>query len=89
MSKGPIDLTLAERLEYAIRHLDFWYRISLVIVLIGLASLSGIVSVSQYYFHNEIAMYGHIEQNYQEEETRWGKEQMALEWRFEIPSRIW
>ncbi len=68
MSKGPIDLTLAERLEYAIRHLDFWYRISLVIVLIGLASLSGIVSVSQYYFHNEIAMYGHIEQNYQEAE---------------------
>ena len=68
MSKGPIDLTLAERLEYAIRHLDFWYRISLVIVLIGLASLSGIVSVSQYYFHNEIAMYGHIEQNYHEDE---------------------
>ncbi len=68
MSKGPTDLTLAERLEYAIRHLDFWYRISLVIVLIGLASLSGIVSVSQYYFHNEIAMYGHIEQNYHEDE---------------------
>ena len=68
MSKGPIDLTLAERLEYAIRHLDFWYRISLVIVLIGLASLSGIVSVSQYYFHNEIAMYGHIAQIYQEDE---------------------
>ncbi len=69
MSKGPTDLTLAERLEYAIRHLDFWYRISLVIVLIGLASLSGIVSVSQYYFHNEIAMYGHIEQNYNEDEN--------------------
>jgi len=68
VSKGPTDLTLAERLEYAIRHLDFWYRISLVIVLIGLASLSGIVSVSQYYFHNEIAMYGHIEQNYHEDE---------------------
>jgi len=68
VSKGPIDLTLAERLEYAIRHLDFWYRISLVIVLIGLASLSGIVSVSQYYFHNEIAMYGHIAQIYQEDE---------------------
>jgi hypothetical protein len=68
VSKGPTDLTLAERLEYAIRHLDFWYRISLVIVLIGLASLSGIVSVSQYYFHNEIAMYGHIAQIYQEDE---------------------
>lgn len=69
MSKGPTDLTLAERLEYAIRHLDFWYRISLVIVLIGLASLSGIVSVSQYYFHNEIAMYGHIAQIYNEDEN--------------------
>jgi len=69
VSKGPIDLTLAERLEYAIRQLDFWYRISLVIVLIGLASLSGIVSVSQYYFHNEIAKYGHIEQNYNEDEN--------------------
>ncbi len=68
MSKGPIDLTLAERLEYAIRHLDFWYRISLVTVLIGLASLSGIVSVSQYYFHNEIGLYGHIAQIYQEDE---------------------
>jgi len=68
VSKGPIDLTLAERLEYAIRHLDFWYRISLVTVLIGLASLSGIVSVSQYYFHNEIAMYGHIAQTYNEDE---------------------
>jgi len=68
VSKGPIDLTLAERLEYAIRHLDFWYRISLVTVLIGLASLSGIVSVSQYYFHNEIGMYGHIAQIYQEDE---------------------
>jgi len=69
VSKGPTDLTLAERLEYAIRHLDFWYRISLVIVLIGLASLSGIVSVSQYYFHNEIAMYGHIAQIYNEDEN--------------------
>jgi hypothetical protein len=69
VSKGPTDLTLAERLEYAIRHLDFWYRISLVIVLIGLASLSGIVSVSQYYFHNEIALYGHIAQNYHEDEN--------------------
>lgn len=68
MSKGPLDLTLAERLEYAIRHLDFWYRISLVIVLIGLASLSGIVSVSQYYFHNEIAMHGHIEQIYHQDQ---------------------
>jgi len=69
VSKGPTDLTLAERLEYAIRHLDFWYRISLVTVLIGLASLSGIVSVSQYYFHNEIAMYGHIAQIYNEDEN--------------------
>ena len=68
MSKGPLDLTLAERLEYAIRHLDFWYRISLVIVLIGLASLSGIVSVSQYYFHSEVGMYGHIEQIFHEDE---------------------
>jgi hypothetical protein len=64
VSKGPSDLTLAERLEY----LDFWYRISLVIVLIGLASLSGIVSVSQYYFHNEIAIHGHIAQTYDEVE---------------------
>ena len=68
MSKGPLDLSLAERLEYAIRHLDFWYRISLVIVLIGLASLSGIVSVSQYYFHSEVGMHGHIEQIYDEDD---------------------
>jgi hypothetical protein len=60
VSKGPQDLSLAEKLEYAIRQLGFWYRISIIIVLVGLASLSGIISMSQFYFHDEIAKYGQI-----------------------------
>lgn len=69
MSKGPGDLSLVERLDFAIRRLDFWYRISLVIVLIGLASLSGIISLSQFYFHDEIGKHGHIEEVYLEDQN--------------------
>jgi len=62
VSKGPQDYTLAEKLENAIKQLGFWYRISIIIVLVGLASLSGIISMSQFYFHNEVAKYGQIEE---------------------------
>lgn len=62
MSKGPQDHSLAEKLENAIKQLGFWYRISIVIVLVGLASLSGIISMSQFYFHDEIAKYGQIQE---------------------------
>ena len=60
MSKGPQDYSLAEKLDNAIKQLGFWYRISIIIVLVGLASLSGIISMSQFYFHDEIAKYGQI-----------------------------
>ncbi len=60
MSKGSQDLSLAEKLDQAIKQLGFWYRISIIIVLVGLASLSGIISMSQFYFHDEIAKYGQI-----------------------------
>ncbi len=62
MSKGPQDYSLAEKLENAIKQLGFWYRISIIIVLVGLASLSGIISMSQFYFHAEVAKYGQIEE---------------------------
>lgn len=62
MSKGPQDQSLAEKLENAIRQLDTWHRISIVIVIVGLASLSGIISVSQFYFHNEIRQHGYIDE---------------------------
>ena len=62
MSKGPQDHSLAEKLENAIKQLGFWYRISIIIVLVGLASLSGIISMSQFYFHDEIAKYGQIQE---------------------------
>ncbi|GBF24389.1 hypothetical protein MnTg01_00728 [archaeon MnTg01] len=62
MSKGLQDHSLAEKLENAIKQLGFWYRISIIIVLVGLASLSGIISMSQFYFHDEIAKYGQIQE---------------------------
>ena len=69
MSKGPQDLSLAEKLENAIKQLGFWYRISIIIVLVGLAALSGIISMSQYYFHDEVSKYGHIEEIFVEDEN--------------------
>jgi len=67
VSKGPQDHSLAEKLENAIKQLGFWYRISIIIVLVGLASLSGIISMSQFYFHDEIAKYGQIQEIFLQE----------------------
>ena len=69
MSKGPQDHSLAEKLENAIKQLGFWYRISIIIVLVGLASLSGIISMSQFYFHDEIAKYGQIQEIFIQDEN--------------------
>jgi len=68
VSKGPQDHSLAEKLENAIKQLGFWYRISIIIVLVGLASLSGIISMSQFYFHDEIAKHGQIEEIFIQDE---------------------
>ena len=67
MSKGPQDESLAEKLDRAIKQLDFWYRISIITVIIGLAALSGIISMSQFYFHNEVGKHGYINQIYLED----------------------
>jgi uncharacterized protein YnzC (UPF0291/DUF896 family) len=69
VSKGPGDLSLAERLEFAIKQLNLWYRITLITVLIGLVALSGIISMSQFYFHGEVAKYGHIQEIFIEDEN--------------------
>jgi uncharacterized protein YnzC (UPF0291/DUF896 family) len=69
VSKGPQDLSLAEKLDHAIKQLGFWYRISIIIVIVGLASLSGIISMSQFYFHGEVAKHGHIQEIFIEDEN--------------------
>jgi len=69
VSKGPQDYSLAEKLENAIKQLGFWYRISIIIVLVGLASLSGIISMSQFYFHDEVAKHGQIEEIFIQDEN--------------------
>jgi hypothetical protein len=53
-------LSLAERLDIAIENLGIWHRVTLVMVIIGLLSLSVIISMSQYYFQQEISKHGHI-----------------------------
>jgi hypothetical protein len=69
VSKGPQDESLAEKLERAIKELDFWYRISIITVIIGLAALSGIISMSQFYFHSEVGKHGYIDQIYVEDKA--------------------
>ncbi|RDJ31165.1 MAG: hypothetical protein DWQ18_03710 [Crenarchaeota archaeon] len=64
MASGEANLTLSERLESAITKLGFWYRITIIFVIVGLVSLSGIISASQIYFHQEIGQHGHIEEIY-------------------------
>ena len=64
VASGEANLTLSERLESAITKLGFWYRITIIFVIVGLVSLSGIISASQIYFHQEIGQHGHIEEIY-------------------------
>ncbi|CDI05471.1 hypothetical protein [Candidatus Nitrosotenuis uzonensis] len=52
--------SLAEKLDIAIENLSVWHRVTLVMVIIGLLSLSVVISLSQYYFHQEIGKHGQI-----------------------------
>ncbi len=56
------DRSLAEKLDAAIENLSIWYRVTLVMVIIGLLSLSVVISLSQYYFQQEISKHGSIEE---------------------------
>ena len=67
VASGEGSLSLNERLELAISQLGFWYRITILFVIIGLVSLSIVISASQVYFHQEIGKYGHIEEIFLEE----------------------
>ena len=67
MASGEVNLSLNERLENAIAKLGFWYRVTIFMVIIGLVSLSIVISASQVYFHQEIGKHGHIEQIYFED----------------------
>lgn len=62
VASGEGSLTLNERLENAITKLGFWYRVTIFMVIIGLVSLSTVISVSQIYFHQEISKHGHIQE---------------------------
>lgn len=52
--------SLAEKLDIAIENLSIWYRVTLVMVIIGLLSLSVVISLSQYYFQQEINKHGEM-----------------------------
>jgi hypothetical protein len=54
--------SLAEKLDSAIENLNIWHRVTLVMVIIGLLSLSVVISLSQYYFQQEISKHGDIEE---------------------------
>jgi len=62
VASGEGSMSLNEKLENAISRLGFWYRITIIMVVIGLVSLSAIISASQIYFHEEIGKHGYIEE---------------------------
>ena len=62
-------LSLAGRLDIAIENLGVWHRVTLVMVIIGLLSLSVIISMSQHYFQQEINKHGRITEIH-DEKTR-------------------
>lgn len=61
--------SLAEKLDIAIENLGIWYRVTLVMVIIGLLSLSVVISLSQYYFQQEISKHGQIVEVHEEDGT--------------------
>lgn len=56
------DRSLAEKLDAAIENLSTWYRVTLIMVIIGLLSLSVVISLSQYHFQEEINKHGEIKE---------------------------
>lgn len=69
MASGEEGLSLNERLDRAISKLGFWYRVTIVMVIVGLVALSGIISASQIYFHQEVGKYGQIEEIFLDDGT--------------------
>ncbi len=70
MSKD--DRSLAEKLDAAIENLSSWYRVTLIMVIIGLLSLSVVISVSQFTFQEEIHKHGEIKEIKDEESGQVG-----------------
>jgi hypothetical protein len=64
---GNGEKSLAEKLDFAIENLSIWYRVTLVMVIIGLLSLSVVISLSQHYFQQEINKNGAIKEVTNEE----------------------
>jgi hypothetical protein len=66
------DRSLAEKLDAAIENLSSWYRVTLIMVIIGLLSLSVVISVSQFTFQEEIHKHGEIKEIKDEESGQVG-----------------
>lgn len=72
MALSKDDRSLAEKLDAAIENLSVWYRVTLVMVIIGLLSLSVVISVSQFTFQEEIHKHGEIKEIKDEESGQVG-----------------
>lgn len=64
------DRSLAEKLDAAIENLSTWYRVTLIMVIIGLLSLSVVISLSQYHFQDEINKHGEIKEIKDEKQAK-------------------
>ena len=62
MALSKDDRSLAEKLDAAIENLSTWYRVTLIMVIIGLLSLSVVISLSQFTFQEEINKHGEIKE---------------------------
>jgi len=62
MALSKDDRSLAEKLDAAIENLSIWYRVTLIMVIIGLLSLSVVISLSQFTFQEEINKHGEIKE---------------------------
>lgn len=72
MALSKDDRSLAGKLDAAIENLSIWYRVTLVMVIIGLLSLSVVISLSQFTFQEEIHKHGEIKEIKDEESGQVG-----------------
>jgi hypothetical protein len=72
MALSKDDRSLAEKLDAAIENLSSWYRVTLIMVIIGLLSLSVVISLSQFTFQEEIHKHGEIKETKDEKSGQVG-----------------
>lgn len=72
MALSKDERSLAEKLDAAIENLSSWYRVTLIMVIIGLLSLSVVISLSQFTFQEEIHKHGEIKETKDEKSGQVG-----------------